>query len=211
MTVRPVAIWASSLSSASDLADALARPYVHPTSTAQDHMPKSPFTPLYCSVDPDSAYTIDIPNVGRARYWLHAHVKWGFRQEQQTWIEELGGDWGPVRRSPYSHFAGNLYLDRDGFVRFAGVDMRAQRTAMLAFVCDFPCSDLSRIQERAQQFIPHLQDCIKGKAVRMVYGVARPYSEAELRGLKSELSEWLAIDTLIANTITSRDRIASAR
>ena len=150
--------------------------------------------PLYGYDSMEKSYLVDDYPYGRQlrcriRYWLEKSPSKGFRFVSQT-EDPRTKRWNNPKKSTYSRFAANMYLDEQHHVVWRGLSEYSSGPEVLDFVKSFPQSDFSLLKPfvlKKIQFLTHYAD---GKVKMTVNGVPQDLSEEDQGRTRKEIEAW---------------------
>lgn len=150
--------------------------------------------PLYNHVSEETAYVVnDYPYSFTLRctmkFWIESHPKKGFRLVRQS-QNPKNDRWNKPHKSTYSLLAGNLYLDEENHVHWAGLTEYSDVGAVKSFIESFPEADLSRVKDWIPQKILYLKGLISGRIGWIVNGTHHSMKESEKERYQDELAGW---------------------
>jgi hypothetical protein len=153
--------------------------------------------PLYGHTDEKSAYIIESYPYGslrtQMRVWLEDGGAKGWRHVTQT-LNPKSGRWNNPKKSTYSQWAGNLYLDNRGHVQWAGLGPYSSEEDFEAFVRKFPKSDMRMIKKIIPAKVKMLEKLLSGEAFFSVNNVRQEPTELEQTRRQGELEIWKSLD-----------------
>lgn len=150
-------------------------------------------TPLYGHDSESSAYLIEDYPYGslrtQMRVWLEDGGKKGWRHVTQT-LNPKTQRWNKPKKSTYSEWGGNLYLDGRGHVQYAGVGPYNDVDDFVTFVKKFPKTNMRMIKLVVPAFIKKLEGFLSGKLRMTINGVPKEPSELEMQEYREDLAKW---------------------
>jgi len=150
--------------------------------------------PLYGHTNEATAYVVDDYPYGfrlrtQIRYWLEYSASKGWRFVSQT-LNPKNQRWSAPKKSTYDEWAGAMYLDEQGHVRWRGLHRFSPAEEFLSFVNDFPQADLSIVKKVAAAKIKTISQIISGEMPFKINNVPRTLSEDEKKDYLKEIEIW---------------------
>ncbi len=154
-------------------------------------------TPLYGHTSPETAYLVNDYPYGRKlrcriRYWLERDEKRGFRFVSQT-EDPRNLKWNAPKKSTYSDFAGAMYLNEEGHVKWTGLHVYSEHSAVSEFLTTFPGADLSILRRFVLAKAVMKRRFAKGEAYMTINGQRAERTPEDIARDTAEADAWEAL------------------
>lgn len=154
-------------------------------------------TPLYGHTSPETAYMVNDYPYGRKlrcriRYWLERDEKRGFRFVSQT-EDPRNPKWNAPKKSTYADFAGAMYLNDDGHVKWMGLSEYAEHPTVAEFLTAFPEADLSLLRPFVLAKAVMKRKFAKGEAFMTINGQRAERTPEDIARDTAEADAWEAL------------------